>query len=128
RSSVIVSWRPLRRRNPLVLDRGLEHHSLRKLVHHAALDLLPWGLAAGNLEAALLRQRLFAPFMLRVADQDVRSTLVEIDANPVTGFQDREAAAGRCFRRGVQDRRGTRGARLPSVANARQFGHAVLDE
>ena len=78
---------------------------MRKLVHHAALDLLPGGLATGNLEPALLRQRLFAAVVLRLADQDSGGTLVQIDANPVTGFQDREPAPGCRFRGSVQDRR-----------------------
>src|SRR5438132_10676168 len=121
RFSVIVPWCSLTRRNPLILDRRLEHHPMRKLVDHATLDLLPGGLAAGNLEAPLLRQRLFAAVALRLADQDIGGTLVQIDANPVTGFQDREPAPGCRFRGSVQDRRGTRLGRLPSVAELWQF-------
>ena len=70
-------------RHALVFHRRFEHHAVGKLLDHPALDLLPGGLAAKSLEAALLGEPLLAAVVLRVADQDIGCTPVQIDANPV---------------------------------------------
>src|SRR5690606_6066646 len=65
---------------------------------------------------------------LLVRDQDVGRTLVEVNADAVTGLEQRQTAAGGGFRRGVQDRRRARRARLAAIANAGQRKDAALDE
>src|SRR3546814_10637132 len=55
-------------------------------------------------------------------------TAAEVDADPVAGTQQREAAAHRRFGRGVQDRRRTRRARLTTVADAGQRADAFADQ
>ena len=53
---------------------------------------------SGILKPPRFRERLLAALVLRLADQDIGGALVEIDANPIAGLQDREAAARRRFR------------------------------
>src|SRR5262245_36558093 len=104
--------------DPLVLDRRLEHHALGELVDEPALDLLPGRLMARELVAAVALQRGAAPVVLLLGNEDVGGALVEVDAHAVAGPQDRQPAAGRRLRRGVEDRRRARGAGLPAVTDA----------
>src|SRR3546814_15165650 len=72
-----------------------------------ALNLLPRGLRRGVGEAPRFREALPPPIHLRRVDQRIDRTAAEVDADPVAGAQQREAAACRRFGRGVQDRRRT---------------------
>src|SRR5258708_30483536 len=56
-SSMVVARHAHRLRQALVLNRGLQHHAFVKLRHHLALDLLPWCLALGIGEPAVLSER-----------------------------------------------------------------------
>src|ERR1700722_12652909 len=90
------------------------------LADGGAIELLPRRLARRKGEAALGFQ-LRAPLLqLLVRNQDVGAALVEIDADLVTRFEDRQAAIGGGFWGGVEDRRRARGAGLAAVADAGQ--------
>ena len=55
--SVVVARHTPGVRHILVFHRRLQHHAGRKLVDHAALDLLPRRLVLGIVEAAIALQR-----------------------------------------------------------------------
>src|SRR6266850_5509393 len=93
-----------------------------------AIELLPRRLVRRVGEAALGLQLGAALLQLLVRDQDVGIALVEVDANLVAGPQDRQPAVGGGLRRGVEDRRRTRGAGLPSVADAGQREDTAFDQ
>src|SRR3954447_8924607 len=79
------------------------------------IKLLPRRLV-GRVGEAALGLQLGATLLQFIArDQDVGVALVKVDANLVAGPQDGEPAVGGGLRRGVEDRRRTRGAGLPSV-------------
>src|SRR5580698_9198142 len=90
------------------------------LADRRAIDFLPRRLVCRIGKAAFGLQLRMALLHLVIRNQDVGAALVEVDANPVAGLQDRKATVGGGFRRGVEDRRRTRGARLSSVADAGQ--------
>src|SRR6185312_17130197 len=115
-------------RDALIFDRRLEHHAVGKLIDHAALNLLPRRLMRRIGEAALLLQRRTAPRQLGLVHQNVGAAFLQIDEHAVTALEQSEAAAGRRFRRGIEDRRRTRRAGLAAVADARQRGDALFDE
>src|SRR5215813_7254915 len=85
-ASVVVARNAFGLSDALILDRGLEHHALRQLVHHAALDFLPWRLAFRDLVSALSLERRHALRILVLTDQNVRGTLVEIDAHAIASL------------------------------------------
>src|SRR5689334_22935626 len=91
-------------RDPLVLDRRLEHHTVGELVDEVALDLLPWRLALGIGIAAALLQRRSPLGKLLGRDQDIGGALVQIDTHAVASLEQRKPAACRGLRRRVQDR------------------------
>ena len=68
------------------------------------------------------------PGDLVVGDEDIGGALLQVDAHAVAGPEQRQPAADRRFRRGVEDRGRARGARLAAVADAGQRMHALLDE
>src|SRR3954454_9516991 len=114
--------------NALVFDGRREHHAIGKLIHHAALDLLPGRLTFRIAIAALFLQ-FGAParqFVLR--HQHVRRAFVEIETHAVAGLEQRQPAADGGFRRGIDDRRRGRGAGLTSIADARQRCDAALEQ
>src|SRR6185436_12023533 len=93
-----------------------------------AIDLLPRRLV-GRVGEAALGLQLGAPLVQLVArDQDIGVALVEVDTDLVAGPQDREPAVGGGLRRGVEDRGRTRGAGLPSVADAGQREDTAFDQ
>src|SRR3954469_24473976 len=82
-SSVVVTRHAARLRDLLIFHRRAQHHAVGQLVHHAALDFLPRRLALGETIAALLLQLRLAFGELRLRDQDIRGTFVQIDPNTV---------------------------------------------
>src|ERR1700722_11454926 len=112
---MFVSRHPHRLFRTLVLNRWLEHHALVELSPHLALDLLPWCLAFGMGEAAVLGQRGAALVQLLVRDQNVGGALLEINAHPVAGLDQRQSPARSRFRGSVENRRRAGGARLAAV-------------
>src|SRR5215831_153254 len=125
--SMIVARHRKCLRDALIFDGRLEHHARGELIDHAALDFLPWRLTRWILVAATLLQRRPAPRQFGLRDQYVGAASIEVDAYAVSGLEHREAAAGRCFRRGVEDRRRARGAGLAAVADAGQGGDSAFD-
>src|ERR1700730_8369097 len=85
-----------------------------------AVEFLPRRLVGGIGEAAFGLQIRATLLGLLVRDQNIRTALVEVDANLVAGLEDREPAVGSGFRRGVQDRGRARGAGLAGGAEARE--------
>src|SRR3954471_9002971 len=77
-----------------------------------AIELLPWRLVGRVLEAAIGLELGVPLLELLVGDQDVGTALIQVDANLVAGLQDGEAAIGRGFRRGIEDRWRARGPGL----------------
>ena len=65
--------------DPLVFDRGFEHHSLGQLVHHPTLDFLPRGLAPRVGVPALFRQGPAACGQFLVGDQEVHISVAKVD-------------------------------------------------
>ncbi len=102
---------------------GFSNHALVELLHHAALDFLPGGLASGNGEAALGIEIRPALGQFGVGGENVRRPLGKINAHPVARAQQGKTAPGGGFRRGIEDGRGARRARLAPVADA---GSAVM--
>src|SRR4051794_39315146 len=102
----------------LVFHRRFEHHALGELIDHAALDFLPWGLAWRIACIAVLGERGTAFRKLLPGDHDVGSAFAQIDADAVAGPDERKPAVRRGLRRGIEDRRRTRGAGLAAVADA----------
>src|SRR6478735_6147719 len=73
------------------------------LTDGGAIELLPRRLV-GRIGKAAFRLQVGVTFpQLLVRDQDVRGTLVEVDANLVAGLEDRKPAIGGGFGRGVED-------------------------
>src|SRR4051812_34384918 len=103
-SLMIIPWYPFTRGNALVLDRRLEDHAVREFVHHTTLDLLPRGLVVGDGIAPAAGERRAALFELRLGNEDVRGTCVQVDAHPVSGLEDRQTTPGGRLRGGVHDR------------------------
>src|SRR6266478_2894823 len=97
--SMIVARRREGLGDALVLHGRFEHHAVGELVHHRALDFLPWRLALGKLEAAAVLQGKPALREFGFRDQDVGRTFVKVDTDTVTRSQQRKAAARRRFRR-----------------------------
>src|SRR6478735_9874502 len=71
------------------------------LADGGAIELLPRRLVGRVGEAAFRLQVGVAFPQLLVRDQDVRGTLVEVDANLVAGLEDRKPAVGGSFGRSV---------------------------
>src|SRR5580704_5321111 len=90
------------------------------LANRRTIKLLPRRLVGRVGEAALGLEFGAALLQLLVRNQDVGAALVEVDADPVAGLQDREPAIGGGFRRGVEDRRRARGAGLAAIADTGQ--------
>src|SRR6185437_1297881 len=79
----------------VVVARGELHAGAgRVLAHGGAVELLPRRLVGRVREAALGLQIGVALLDLLLGDQDICRALVEIDADLVTGLQDREPAIG----------------------------------
>src|SRR5215472_7386207 len=114
---MIISWNPHALGDALVLYRRPQHHAVGELVDHAALDLLPRGLARRIFVTAALLQRRAAFGELRLGNENVGGTLAQIDAHRVAVLEQGESAAGRRLGRGVEDRGGARSARLAPVAD-----------
>src|SRR3954447_12757056 len=74
---MIVPWHAEGLRHLLELHGRLQHHALRELVHHLALDLLPGRLARWIGVAAPRAEIGAAAFQLLVRDQDVGRAPVE---------------------------------------------------
>src|SRR3546814_7776117 len=108
----------------LIFFGALEDRAAIHLPDQLALNLLPRGLRCGISENAGLGEILPPLLQLLRIDQYIDRTAAEVDADPVAGTQQREAAAHRRFGRGVQDRRRTRRARLTTVADAGQRADA----
>src|SRR5262249_23484332 len=87
-----------------VTRRKLEAGPGRLLAHGRAVELLPRCVVLGIGVSALGLQPLAALAELRIGQQDVGPSLAKIDANAVAGLEQREAAADRSLRRGVEDR------------------------
>src|SRR5258708_3585414 len=102
-SSMIIARHREGLGDALVLHGRLEHHAVGELVHHGALDFLPRRLALGKLEAAAVLQGKPALCEFGFRDQDVGHTLVKVDADAVTGAQQRKAAVRSRFRGCVED-------------------------
>src|SRR5690606_14226287 len=126
--SMVVARDALGRGDPLILDRGLQHHAFGELVDQPTLDLLPRRLVLRVAVAALALQCGTAGVVLLPGDQDVGGAPVEVDAHAVPGPEDGEPAAGGGLRRGVEHRWRCRGAGLAAVANAWQGAYPLLDE
>src|SRR5438067_827409 len=94
---VIVARNSAQLRDLLIFHRRLEHHAVGELIDHAALDLLPRRLALWIMVAAVLLQLRTPLGELALRDEDIRRALVEIDAHPVAGLQQRQSAARRCL-------------------------------
>src|SRR5580704_8579747 len=73
-------------RDALILDRGLEHHPGSKLIHHGALDFLPWCLARWIAVAAVPFERGAALRQIRRRDEHVDGAFVEVDAHTIAGL------------------------------------------
>src|SRR4029079_13827839 len=82
----------------LIFHGGLQHHAIRQLVDHGALDFLPWRLACGITEAAAPLQCLAAPGQLRFRGQYIGGPFAQVDANAVVGLQESEDAIRRRLR------------------------------
>src|SRR5262249_48831789 len=67
RVSVVVA-RYERLRDAMIVHRWFEHHAIGELIDHAALDLLPRGLAGGIFPAAVLLERGAALCKLGIGD------------------------------------------------------------
>src|ERR1700687_5908376 len=104
----------------LILDRWSEDHALVKLLDQGALDLLPGRLTLRVFVAALLFQLEEPRAQLRIIDQHVCRTLLQVDANAIAGLQQRKTAASRGLRRRVEDGGGAGGAGLAAIADAGQ--------
>src|SRR3984957_15248643 len=78
------------------------------LADGGAIEFLPRRLVGRVGKTALGLQFGAPPIQLLVRYQDVGATLVEVDANLVAGLQNRKAAVGGGFGRGVEDRRRAR--------------------
>src|SRR5713101_9552807 len=89
-------------RHALVFDGWTQHHAVGELFDQLALDLLPRCLARREMIAALLLQRLAPGLELGVWHQYVGGAAVEVDAHTVAGLEQRQPAACRRFRRGVE--------------------------
>src|SRR5690606_26301237 len=85
-------------------------------------------LAGRHLEAARGIEVHTALFELLLRDEDVGGALLEVDADPVAGPEQRKTAARGRLGRGVEDRRRSGGAGLAAVADAGQRMDAALDE
>src|SRR5580700_2502885 len=127
-SSMVVARHTHRLRQTLVLNRGLQHHAFVELRHHLPLDLLPWRLALGIGEPTTLGEGCPTLVQLGVRYQDVGRALLQIDAYPVAGLDQRQSPSRRRLRRSVEDRGRAGGAGLPAIANARQRMHAFLEK
>src|SRR6266849_6605454 len=79
----------------IVIARGELHAGAGGLLADGrTIELLPRRLVGREGEAALGLQLGVALLHLGIADQDVGAALVEVDADPVAGAQDREPAVG----------------------------------
>src|SRR3984957_7668487 len=113
----------------VVVARGKLHAGAGGLLADGrAIDFLPRRLVCRIGEAAFGFQLRMPLLHLVIRNQDVGAALVEVDANPVAGLQDRKAAVGGSFRCRVQDRGRTRRARLSPVADAGQGQDAAFDQ
>src|SRR3546814_19264176 len=92
-----------------------------------ALNLLPRGLRRGVGEAPRFRDALPPPIHLRRVDQRIDRTAAAVDADPVAGAQQREAAAFPRFAHAVQYLRTTQRAPRPTVAYAGQGSDSFDD-
>src|SRR5437868_7087848 len=128
RPSVIVARNARGLRDLLVFYRRLQHGAIAELIDDPALDFLPWRLMGRIFVAAHRGEVVAALLDLIIRDQDVRLALVEVDAHLIPGPKDREVAARRRFRRRVEDRRRSRRAGLPPVADAGERSDPLLDE
>ena len=111
-----------------VLGGPRQRHAAVERFHQGALDLLPRCLVAWIAVTALLRQSLAARLYLGVLDQQAHFAAIEVDAQAVAVLEQRQAAAGGRLGRGIQDRGRAGGARLATVAQARQRFDAALDQ
>ena len=73
------------------------------LADGGAIEFLPRRLVGRIFETATGLEVGMALLQFGIRDQDIGRALVEVDANLVTGLEDREPAIGGGFRRGVED-------------------------
>src|SRR5215204_5112003 len=108
-----------------VLQGTFEYPAAVELIHGGAIDLLPGRLALGEVRDAFLS---LAAFYLLVGDQHVTASGAQVDTDGIPRPQPGQAASRGALRRGVQDRRAVRGARLPAVAYGWQGVDPTLEE
>src|SRR5215211_2118853 len=108
-----------------VLQGTFEYPAAVELIHGGAVDLLPGRLALGEVRDAFLS---LAAFYLLVGDQHVTASGAQVDTDGIPRPQPGQAASRGALRRGVQDRRAVRGARLPAVAYGWQGVDPTLEE
>ena len=100
---------------------AFQDRAVAELADQRALDLLPGRLDGGiGIAARRFERARGAAASSSSLDQHVGRALAQVDAHAVAGLQQRQAAAGRRFGRGVEDRGRARGARLAAVADAGQ--------
>ena len=85
-----------------------------------ALHLLPGRLAEAGSGSRRAPPAPAPGPQFRLGQQHVGARALQVDADPVAGLQQGQAAARRRFRRGVENRGRARGARLAAVADAGQ--------
>src|SRR4029079_18948084 len=81
----------------LILDRILQLHAGAHLADMGALDFLPGGLGGGIFVTTRRFQLLAALGELFIADQDIGGALSQVDAHPIVGLEEGQAAAGGGF-------------------------------
>src|SRR5689334_429936 len=116
-SSVIIAGHRFLR-DPLIFYRRSQDHAVGELSDHAALDFLPRRLAGWILIAAAFIQRRAARRQVRRRNQNIGAAFVEIDAHPIAGLEQSEAAAGGGFGRRVKNGRRPGRAGLAAIADA----------
>jgi len=89
----------------LILHRGLQHHAAIELINHGAMNFLPWGLTRREPIAAVAGKFGPARVVFGGRNQEIGSSLVEIDAYPVARPEYGESASDGRLRRRVEDRR-----------------------
>src|SRR6478736_225033 len=107
-----------RARDVVVARRKLHAGAGGLLADGVAIDFLPRRLVRREAEAALGFQLGVTLLHLVVRNEDIGAALVEVDADLVSGAQDRQPAVGGGFRRGIEDRGRAGRAGLPAVADA----------
>src|SRR5580704_2755373 len=124
--SVVVAWNAVLS-HALIFYGWFEHHSLRELIHHSALDFLP-GCLARRIALGACRQASTPLRELGICDQDVCRAFIEIDADAVSGLQESKASTHCRFGRCIHYGRRCRCSGLPSIPNAGERGDTFFDQ